>query len=59
MKIWTAMKRLNQRSDAWATRTANRIVADLDRGPRDGGKPERKRQLSVWDLLSQNREPGR
>jgi hypothetical protein len=59
MKIWSAMKRLNQRYNAWATHTANRIVADLDRSPRDGCKPERKRQLSVWDLLSQNCEPGR
>jgi hypothetical protein len=59
MKLWIAMKRLNERYDAWATRTANRIVADLDRRPRDGGKPERRRQLSVWDLLSQNREPER
>jgi hypothetical protein len=54
MKIWTAMKRLNRRYDAWALRMANGIVANLDRGPEDGTR-ERKRPISVWDLLPRKR----
>jgi hypothetical protein len=59
VKIWTATKRLNQRYDAWAKRTANRVVAELDRSGENGRKSETKRHISVWDLLSKNREPGR
>ncbi|MGO8918238.1 MAG: hypothetical protein ACLQJR_20245 [Stellaceae bacterium] len=59
MKIWPAMKRLNQRYDAWARRTATRVVAELDRSGENGRKSETKRYIGVWDLLSKNREPGR
>ena len=59
MKIWTATKRLNQRYDAWAMRTSSRIVANLDRRFRSGAERDAKKHLSVWDLLSKKREPGR
>lgn len=43
----------------WAMRAADQIVVDLERSPDGVGKPERKRQISVWDLLPPKREPGR
>lgn len=59
MKIWTAMKRLNQSFDAWAIRAANKIVDDLDHRGVDSRKPETKNHISVWDLLSNRRNPVR
>jgi hypothetical protein len=59
VKIWTAMKHLNQRYDAWAMRTSSRIVTNLDRKFRSGAERDAKKHLSVWDLLSKKREPGR
>lgn len=58
LKIWTAMKSLNQRYDAWALRTSSGIAADLDRKFRSGAERDGKKHLSVWDLLSKKRESG-
>ena len=52
MKIWTAMRRLNQSYDAWAIRA-------LDHRGVDSSKPEAKKHISVWDLLSHPRDPVR
>ncbi len=57
VKIWTAMKRLNRRYDEWQARAAAGIVAELDH-PSDKKAARSKRHISVWDLLSDNREPG-
>lgn len=59
MKIWTAMKRLNQSYDAWAIRAANKVVDDLDHRGADSRKPETKKHISVWDLLPNRRDPVR
>jgi hypothetical protein len=59
MRIWTAMKRLNQSYDAWVIRAANRVVDDLDHRGVDSRKPETKSNISVWDLLSNRRNPVR
>jgi hypothetical protein len=59
MKIWTAMKRLNRRYDAWALRAAGRFVADLDRRFGDDAERGTTTHLNVWDLLSKKRGPGR
>jgi hypothetical protein len=58
MKIWTAMKRLNQSYDAWMIRAANKVVDDLDHRGVDR-KPETRKHISVWDLLSSRRDPVR
>jgi hypothetical protein len=55
MKLWSALKRLNQRYDAWALAAANRAVAALDRSSESGAKPEARRSVNVWDLLSSDR----
>jgi hypothetical protein len=57
MKIWTAMKRLNDRYDAWAMHTANKVVDALDHRGEDSKKPRTKKHLSVWDLLPNRRDP--
>ena len=55
MKIWSAMRRLNRRYDAWQARAAAGIVAKLDH-PRDlGDAVPSNRPISVWDLLSTKR----
>jgi hypothetical protein len=59
MKIWTAMKHLNQSYDAWATRAANTVVDDLDHRGADSRRSETKKHISVWDLLSNRRDPSR
>jgi len=59
MKIWTAMKRLNQSYDAWVIRAANKVVDDLDHRGMDRRNPETKKHISVWDLLSNRRDPAR
>jgi hypothetical protein len=59
MRIWTSMKRLNQSYDAWVIRAANRVVDDLDHRGVDSRKPETKSHISVWDLLSNRRNPVR
>jgi hypothetical protein len=59
MRIWTAMKRLNQSYDAWVIRAANRVVDDLDHRGVDSRKPETESNISVWDLLSNRRNPVR
>ena len=59
MKIWTAMKRLNQSYDAWAARVANKVVDDLDHRGVKSRKPEAKKLISIWDLLSNRRDPVR
>lgn len=46
MKVWTALKRLNQRFDCWWARAADRIVADLDDG-NEGREQGAKRHVSV------------
>jgi hypothetical protein len=59
LKIWTAMKRLNQRYNAWAARAADSFVAGIDRRYREGRSPGTRRHITVWDLLPQKRDPGR
>jgi hypothetical protein len=59
MKIWTAIKRLNQRWDASATRAANKMVDDLDRRRQDGSKPGVKKHISLWDLLPKRPDSSR
>ena len=58
MKIWTALKRLNQRYDAWAMHTADSFVAGIDRSYREKKSPGTKRHITVWDLLPGKRDPG-
>ncbi len=57
MKIWTAMRRLNQTCDAWATRAAAKMIDDLDRRGADNKNPRVKKHIGVWDLLSNRRDP--
>jgi hypothetical protein len=57
MKVWTAMKRLNHRYDAWAMQTADKVVDTLDHRGEDSKKPSTKKHLSVWDLLPDRRDP--
>jgi hypothetical protein len=56
MKIWTAMKRLNERYDAWAIRAANNVVDNIDHRSASHGTPEAKTHMSVRDLLPHRRD---
>ncbi len=59
MKIWNAMRRLNQTCDAWATRAAAKIIDDLDHRGADSKNTKAKKHIGVWDLLSNRRDPSR
>jgi hypothetical protein len=48
MKLWNAMKRLNQRYGAWQANAAARLVAALDRP----AKPATAKHIALRDLLS-------
>ena len=58
MKIWTAIRRLNAGYDEWQARGAARFIAKLDHSADAGNKPPARRHISVWDLLSSDRQSG-
>jgi hypothetical protein len=57
MKVWTTLKRLNQRFDCWWAHAADRIVVDLDDGSRRHEQGT-KRHVSMWGLLATDRRSG-
>jgi hypothetical protein len=58
VKIWTAIRRLNAGYDEWQARAAARFIGKLDHPGDAGSKPPARRHISVWDLLSTNRQSG-
>ena len=53
MNIWTAVKRLNQRTDEWSSRAIERMIANLD--SRDK-RPARK-HIGLRDLVANGVDP--
>ena len=58
MKIWRAIRRLNASYDEWQARAVARFIAKLDHPGDIGNKPPAGRHITVWDLLSTNRQSG-
>lgn len=52
MKIWTAIKRLNQNYDAWAIRAANKVVDDLDHRGAASLKPRNTSAYGTFSLTA-------
>ena len=48
MNLWTAIKRLNDRTDDWSRRALDRMITNIDSPNK---RPARK-HISVRDLLS-------
>jgi hypothetical protein len=58
VRIWAAIRRLNASYDEWQARAAARFIAKLDHPGDAGTKPPARRHISVWGLLSTNRQSG-
>jgi hypothetical protein len=58
VRIWAAIRRLNASYDEWQARAAARFIGKLDHPGDAGSKPPARRHISVWDLLSTNRQSG-
>jgi len=58
VKIWTAIRRLNASYDEWQVRAVARFIAKLDHPADTHSKPPTRRHISVWDLLSSDRQSG-
>jgi hypothetical protein len=48
MRLWTAIKRINQRSDNWSRQAVERMIANVDRPDRSSIK----RHISIRDLFA-------
>lgn len=54
MNVWTAIKRLNGRTDDWSRRAFDRMVANLD----SPNKRRARKHISVRDLLRSGLQSG-